>query len=98
MGNPLPHISREEMRRKHQMAISLEQPVPDLAVAKALVDHFTNLPAGLVGGGAAVGVAACEAVEVPGADVPANLAGAVDAGQEPLDPFVFGPGTADVGG
>ena len=77
--------SLQEMGLRQHRPPFRPQVVKDLLVVHPLVDHLGDPPAGGVRHPAAVRVAARQGVEVAGADVIADLAGAVDAREEPLD-------------
>src|SRR3712207_6544491 len=84
-GAGAPGRSRQQVRPEHERAALPQELLKDLPVGQALLDLAGDELARRVGGAAAVGVAARQRVEVPGADVPLDAAGAVDVRQEPLD-------------
>src|SRR5262245_19346923 len=85
------------MRLAHERPAFGAEIVPDLLVVHPLVNHLRDLPPSRVRHAAAVRVATRQRIEVAGADVVANLAGAVDACEEPFDAFFFGALAANVG-
>src|SRR5262249_27010296 len=83
------NYSRQQMRPQEGRAVLLEQRFEDLLIAQACVDQAGDSLAHGVGHAAAVGVAARQGVEVAGTGVVRDGAGAVDAGQEPLDALLL---------
>src|SRR5262249_32651261 len=69
----------------------------DLLVAQPLVDQRGDFFAHHVGHAAAVRIATGQGVEMAGANVAWYAAGAIDAGQEPLDALTLAAGQAYVG-
>ena len=84
------------MRFQQRRALLNFQIIPDLLVAQARVDLLGNLLAHRIGPPARVGIAAGQRVEVTGARIAADLAGAIDAGEEPVDALIFSLGPIDV--
>src|SRR5262245_11357 len=89
--------SGQQMRLEQGRALVLEELVEDLAISEALVDFLRQVAADVLGHAAGVGVATGQRVEVARAAVAGHAAGAVDAGQEPVDALLLGPRPIDVG-
>src|SRR5262245_21064862 len=77
------------MRPDQVRPLLFQQFLKYLPVGQSLIDFPGDDLADVVRHAAAVGVAAGQRIEVAGATVASDLAGAIDAGEKPLDPLRF---------